>query len=329
MLNSAKASYDFDRYARLLNFSGNDPVVIAEIRNRAEAHRQAVRRQWAGQWFRRAWLGPELGWLGEKGLWIEPQPWAILGGAATEEQTRTLVESMDRELRKPSPIGAAQLSKSPDMEQRGVWKSPPGEQVNGGVWPSLNATLIWALSCVDGAKAWDEWKKNSFARHAEVYPQVWYGTWSGPDVLNSVWSQHPGQTTGGKPFGWTDFPVLNLHSHACPLFSLSKLLGLEFDETGFSLAPKLPLSSYRFDSQLVGVVKSARGYEGWYSPAHADRWTIRLTLPRDEAEHFSSVQVNAETTAVSLGNDGSFEFKGLGGAGKPLRWSVFSKSAHL
>ena len=320
VLNSAMASYVFDRYAILLTDGSGDAPAVREIRKHAEEHRQAVRRQWTGEWFRRAWLGPSLGWLGEKGLWIEPQPWAIIGGAATEDQTRILIQAMDKELRDPSPIGAMQLSKSPDMAQHGVWKMAPGESVDGGVWPSLNQTLIWALARVDGAKAWNEWKKNTFARHAEVYPEVWYGTWSGPDVLNSVWSEHPGESTGGKPFGWTDFPVLNLHSHACSLFSLAKLMGLEFDETGFTLAPKLPLPSYRFDSKLFGLVKSPRAYEGWYEPLVHGSWKVRIKL--EETKPGARVKVNGHASVLNPSAGDWLEFKGPGGNGKPLSWSI-------
>ena len=148
-----------------------------------------MQKQWTGKWFRRTWLGPTQGWLGEKGLWIEPQPWAILGGITTEEQTRILVKAIDEQLRRPSPIGAIQMNDSPDRISNGVWKAEPGTSIAGGVWPSLNQTLIWALAGIDGAMAWDEWKKNSFARHAEVYPDIWYGTWTGPDVLNSASSK--------------------------------------------------------------------------------------------------------------------------------------------
>jgi hypothetical protein len=49
----------------------------------------------------------------------------------------------------------------------------PGAGTNGGVWPSINGTLVWALARVDGDMAWDEWVKNSLAAHAEAYPEVW------------------------------------------------------------------------------------------------------------------------------------------------------------
>ncbi|HUK48139.1 MAG TPA: hypothetical protein VLW06_11130, partial [Terriglobales bacterium] len=320
VLNSAMASYVFDYYARMLTYAGDDGAISQPIRQKAEEHRSAVQQQWTGKWFRRAWLGPNLGWLGEKGLWLEPQPWAIIGSAASEDQTLTLVQSMDEQLRRPSPIGAMQMNKSPDQVQRGPWHSEPGTQVNGGVWPSLNQTLLWALARVNGEMAWDEWKKNSFARHAEIYPQVWYGTWSGPDVLNSTTSDKPGETTGGKPFGWTDFPVLNMHTHACPLYSLTKLIGLEFTENGLVLTPKIPLQTFRFDSPLFGFEKSARGYEGWYNPSVQNTWSLRLIISPDEAKHLSKVEVNGRRVRARI-DQGTIELRGEGGAGTAMRWS--------
>ncbi|MGH9763105.1 MAG: GH36-type glycosyl hydrolase domain-containing protein, partial [Blastocatellia bacterium] len=131
VVNSAMAPYVFDLYARLLTYAGHDSNLVKDIRGKAEGHRKAVRQQWTGKWFRRAWLGPALGWLGEKGEWLEPQPWAIIGGTATAEQTKQLVQAIDELLRQPSPIGAIQLNKSPDMAQHAF--SQPGTAVNGGV----------------------------------------------------------------------------------------------------------------------------------------------------------------------------------------------------
>jgi len=321
VLNSAMAAYVFDYYALMLTYGGDDGRIATGIRRKAQEHKDAVRQQWTGKWFRRAWLGPTQGWLGEKGMWIEPQPWAIIGGITDDEQTRVLVQSIDHELRRPSPIGAIQINDSPDRIATGVWKTEPGTSIAGGVWPSLNQTLIWALARVDGAMAWDEWKKNSFARHAEVYPEIWYGAWSGPDVLNSASSKHPGQTTGGPPFGWTDFPVLNMHTHACPLFSLAKLLGLEFTDSGVILAPRLPLASFKFDSPLLGLAKSARGYEGWYNPSTRNTWSIRLSVAAEEAKHLQRVEVNGNRVHPRI-TEGSIELRGEGGSGNPLRWSA-------
>lgn len=321
VLNSAMAAYVFDYYALMLTYAGDEGRISSGIREQAEKHRNAVQQQWTGKWFRRAWLGPTPGWLGEKGLWIEPQPWAMLSGAASEEQTATLVQAIDQELRRPSPIGAMQISDSPDRITHGVRQTEPGTSIAGGVWPSLNQILIWALARINGTMAWDEWKKNSFARHAEVYPEIWYGTWSGPDVLNSASSKNPGATTGGKPFGWTDFPMLNMHTHACPLYSAAKLLGLEFTDNGVAFAPKLPLTTFRFDSPLLGFAKTVRGYEGWYSPSVRNTWSVRLALPPEEAKRLSRAEVNGLHVRARV-DQGMVELRGEGGAGSAMRWSV-------
>jgi Glycosyl hydrolase 36 superfamily, catalytic domain len=327
VLNAAMASYVLDYYARLLAYVGQTKDAD-QARAKAEAQRVAVRECWQGRWFRRAWLGPQLGWLGEDHVWLEPQPWSIIGGAATPDQSKTLVTSLNELVRKPSPIGAMVQSKGdPTMS------SQVGTMTNGGVWPSINGTLIWALALVDGAQAWDEWKKNCLALHAEAYPDVWYGIWSGPDTYNSVLSKHPGQTMFDEPspndhslpagsgLNWTDYPVMNMHPHAWPLYSAAKLLGLAFQEKGVSLQPTLPLAEYEFTSALLGFKKSKDGYTGWYAPLVAGRWDFDVQLPVSESARFRQVKVNGKTERLSSSTQG-IRFSGESSPGAPLRWEL-------
>jgi Glycosyl hydrolase 36 superfamily, catalytic domain/Glycosyltransferase family 36 len=327
VLNAAMACYVLDYYARLLTYAG-DAKAADEARAKAEAQRQAVRAYWAGRWFRRAWLGQHIGWIGEDQLWLEPQPWAIIGGAATPEQSKTLVAALDELVRKPSPIGAM-------LESHGdpAMASPFGVLTNGGVWPSINGTLIWALALEDGALAWDEWKKNSLAMHAEAYPEIWYGIWSGPDYYNSVLSRYPGQTMFAETpspdhktqaelgFNWTDFPVMNMHPHAWPLYSAAKLLGLEFHEAGVNFKPDLPMKDYEFTSPLLGFKKSAESYSGWYAPAVAGRWDIELKLSSSEAARMGKLWVNDSARMLSRSGQ-SIRFLGESSPDKPLRWRI-------
>jgi hypothetical protein len=194
--------------------------------------------------------------------------------------------------------------------------------INGGIWPSLNQTLIWALALVNPPMAWDEWKKNTFARHSDVYPDIWYGVWSGPDTFNSVVSSKPGETINQPFMRWADWPVMNLHSHACSLYSLARLLGVEFVEDGVRLRPSLPLESYSFESPLLGIGKSKTGYEGWYAPAAPGEWTLHVTLPESEAGQGMNVEINGKRSRVTVGAGGAIQLKGSSGPGKPLRWSL-------
>jgi hypothetical protein len=309
VLNSAMASWVLDEYARMLDYVGLIDSA-ARARSKAAEQRQAVRDQWNGRWFRRAWLGRELGWCGEKQLWLEPQPWALLGGCATEDQARILVRSIDEMSRRASPIGAMlQSPADPTM------RDEPGTGTNGGIFVAINATLIWALAGMDGAMAWDEWKKNSFARHAELYPDDWFGIWSGPDAYDSILAKHPGSTA-------PDFPVLNMHAHAWPMYTATKLLGLEFDQRGLLLKPVLPEPSYEFSSPLFGLRKAAPGrYTGWYAPSIAGSWTVVLELPEAESGTVRHLAVNG--APVELRVDGKkISFTGSSAPGSPFRWEI-------
>jgi Glycosyl hydrolase 36 superfamily, catalytic domain len=319
VLNSAMAAWVFDEYARMLDFVGGNAGLSKEIRGSADKHCEATRAQWNGRWFRRAWLGPTLGWLGESTLWIEPQPWAMLAGATTDAQSRELVQTMNDLLRR-GPLGAAQMSDGPDMRDKGG--TNVGTLELGAIWPSLNQTLVWALMGVDPAMAWEEWKRNSLAAHADAYPDIWYGVWSGNDSYNSPLNKHPGGAANEPFFHGTDFPVLNLHSHACSLYSASKLLGLEFTQVGLNLNLALPLDAYRFDSPLVGVVKSNRGYEGWYAPARAGNWTVRLAIPKESAVKFSYIEANGKRLPIKSEPNGTIEIAGTSTPTKPLRWAL-------
>jgi hypothetical protein len=308
VLNAAMAGYVLNYYARMLEFTGS-PASANEVRAKAEAQRQAVSQQWTGRWFRRAWLGEGLGWSGEKQLWLEPQPWAVIGGSANSEQIGTLVAAIDELLRKPSPLGAPLLSQ-PDPTMH----NEAGVGTNGGIFAAITGTLVWALALVNGSMAWDEWKKNSLARHAEVYPHLWYGIWSGPDAYHSVLSKNPGHT---EP----DFPVMNMHAHAWPLYSAAKLLGLEFHENGINFHPDLPLSHYEFASPLLGFKKSHDGYSGWYAPAVSGRWSIDILLPSIDRTRLREVTVNGVSEALHP-DQRQIRFGGESEPNVPLRWKL-------
>ena len=319
VLNSAMSAWVFDEYARLLRYAAPDAALESQLQQAAEKHRAAARSQWNGQWLRRCWLGPTLGWLGEDTLWIEPQPWAILGGVTTPEQSRALVATINKELRL-GPLGATQMNQGPDITKPGMFGA--GTVVRGGIWPSLNQTLVWALTGIDPAMAWDEWKRNSFAAHAEAYPNIWYGIWSGSDSYNAPFSKTPG-ATGDQSFKGDDFPVLNLHSHACFLYSATKLLGIDFTEHGLSLRLTLPESAYRFESPLVGLIRHAGDrFEGWYAPSHAGSWTLRFELPADLAQRNLSCAVNGSPASPKHPAPGVVELTGTSAPGQPLHWNL-------
>ena len=331
MLNAAMASYVLNLYSQLLTYMG-EMDLAEEALEFAKMQREAVNKQWNGEWFKRAWLNEDLGWIGTDVMWLEPQPWSIIGDAVSKDQADALLKSINNLARRFSKHGAVILS-----EPLEKMTGDPGIGTNGGVWPSINGTLVWALALIDGDLAWDEWKRNSLAKHAEEYPDVWYGIWSGPDVYNSEFSDRPGQTIavearggvrdaleeeeaeGFMGVGWTDFPVMNMHPHAWPLYSIAKLIGIEFNSHGVNLFPTLPKEMYKFSTPLIELEKSKEGYSGRYSPKSPGTWRMTLKLDEKELKRITALLVNDKQVDIAL-EGGRIVWDGKSTPDAPLRW---------
>ena len=123
-------------------------------------------------------------------------------------------------------------------------------------------------------------------------------------------------------FHGTDFPVLNLHSHACSLYGATKLLGIEFTQAGMKISLGLPAESYGFDSPLVGVVKKRGRYEGWYAPSRSGTWTVEIALPEEEARSLSQVEVNGTRSRPIRQANGAIVVTGFSAPNQALRWTL-------
>ncbi|MBD3253760.1 MAG: hypothetical protein GF383_01640 [Candidatus Lokiarchaeota archaeon] len=333
MFNSSMAVYVLEKFEMLLDFAGVSHLK-KEVKENINSLKQAVKKQWNKGWFKRAWLSYSFGWVGENRLWLEPQPWTIIGKIANSTQRDILFENIDNRLRDPSPIGAMLLDKPLKriFNKEGVF-------ANGGVWAAMNGLLIWALSKEKKKSAWEEWKKNTLARHAEIYPNIWYGIWSGPDSYNSVLSSYPGHTMFNEDLilkekasqeekrepgnhldlNMTDFPVMNMNCHAWPLYSLIKLLGIEFNPSGISITPALNQSKFEFSSSLISLKKDLKGYHGWYAPLGKEIQTVSFHIQTDE--YFTKLYVNGEEMNITMQKNDKIVFKGPIKKGK-ICWDI-------
>jgi hypothetical protein len=96
-------------------------------------------------------------------------------------------------------------------------------------------------------------------------------------------------------------------------------MGIEFTGTGMKIRAALPLESYRFDSPLVGVVKTRRGYEGWDAPSRSGQWTVEISLPEEAAKAVSWVEVDGRRTPARRQATGAIVAAGSNTPNKPLR----------
>lgn len=114
---------------------------------------------------------------------------------------------------------------------------------------------------------------------------------------------------------------MNMHTHAWPLYSAAKLLGLEFHENGINFHPDLPLPEYEFASPLLGFMKSPSGYSGWYAPSKAGRWSVDIALPDADRARLRQITING-VPAELKSNERRIRFDGESKPGVPLRWKI-------
>jgi glycosyl hydrolase family 36 len=226
VLNSAMAAWVLPVYAGLCDRLG-DGDTAAEARRVGADLRAAVAGEWNGKWFKRAYA-PGFPAVGDNDMWLEVQPWAILCGAADGARATELLSTLDELVRRDSPLGARLKWPVSDKMTPGVF----GEGTGGGIWQSINMTLVWAAARHAPALGWDEWQRSQLAAHEAAYPGEWEGTVSGPDCYNAPESPRAGRTWGMPGISMQHFPVNNLHSHAQPVFSYLRLLGIEPTATG-------------------------------------------------------------------------------------------------
>jgi hypothetical protein len=156
----------------------------------------------------------------------------------------------------------------------------PGDATNGGIWYSINATLVWAAASVDPDLGWDEWRRMSLAAHEAAYPDVWEGTITGPDTYNAPESARAGRTWGLPELGvgMQAFPVGNLHSHAQPLLAYLRLLGVEPGADGsLRVAGPAAGAGARFESRVLTVEADGSGRLRALGPVVIDTGSQRVS----------------------------------------------------
>lgn len=266
--NTAFAAYVFPRLAALVQ--SRDAMLAQRLDAAGTQFAAAVADQYEGRWFYRAWDGAGAP-LGGDRIFLEHHAWILLGDVPTPEQRAQVIQNIDQTLSAPSPIGTWVVH--PPIEGTVL---EPGWDVNGGIWAAMNGLLAWGLARTDPARGFAEYVANSMANHAEVYPGLWYGIWSGPDAYNAAYAARPGETFYHAATPMTDFPVCNSNRHAWPLIDAVKLSGIEYTAEGIVVDPRVPFAEVRFDSALVNLDVVADGVQVRLRFQEAGTATVRL-----------------------------------------------------
>ena len=328
-MSSATAAFALCRFADALDFAGRAREA-GESRAACFQLRAAVAAVAAGAAFvPRAWLGagPGLGWFGvdapgadagggERVMWMEPQAWAVLGGALNGSAADAVLARVQARLCDTSPIGCQNVD--------GCY----GRRCTyAGVDHFSNWPLIWALGATGRADAaLRALVKNSMALRAHVYPMYTYGVTSGTDGwAGALYS-------GGQPPGSSSYPTylaFNAWEHSEPLHSALNALGVVFTRSGVLLqGGLLSVPDYSLAAALVGFrrVGAPLAFAGWYQPHVAGNWSVGVLLEPAVAAGFTRVQVNGACQALQRepgeGGGVRLTFWGVGGGEARLSWAL-------
>ncbi len=301
VMNTAMACHILPMFRDLAKAEGD-----AETAGRAEAFlvklRAALDSAWTGTHFTRAYSGFGKP-FGQDETYLEPQVWALLAGDVLgPERERKLLDNLRANLMGPSELGMM-ISTSTS----GSLTTRPGEQEEGGIWLAINGPAALALARSDPDLAWREVKRNSMAWHAHVYPNLWYGIWSGPDAWNSVFSDRPGETWYMKTpilnTGPQMYPVQNAHSHCQTMWVMARLAGISPFAEGLAVEPRVPLESYSFSCRLFSISKGPDEIAGSLRVGDGGPLKLRVEIPENMRGRQLAFSVNGEKiSSAALGD---------------------------
>jgi Glycosyl hydrolase 36 superfamily, catalytic domain/Glycosyltransferase family 36 len=296
-LNTAMAVHVLRRFAELARYA-HQPAMESRARQHAAKLAQAAQSCWRGRHLNRGWRDRNHE-FGFKDLYLEPQPWALISGVLDKEQQAVLVDEITRRL--ADPLGSRIFG-------AGGEGNPP--TAFGGVWLSINSTLVWGLSKVSPERAWKELIANTLFNHARTYPSVWLGTWSGPDCYLPSNSERPGETwIFPHYFGLQNWPIQILFPHSEILNGTLWSLGIEASAEGISVRPRVPFERWSWSGPGLSIRYDETVIQGSISGVGPELITLELQLP--PAWEGGSVEIEPSHTKRSKER-----------AGKSVRLSV-------
>ncbi|MBN1345187.1 MAG: hypothetical protein JXQ73_21005 [Phycisphaerae bacterium] len=294
-----------------------DPSLAEALRAFATGQARALRSLWTGGWVARGFLGQADEVLGKDRIFLDAQPFGVLGGVWQPQQADKLFDRIRTLCVEPQRVGA--LCLVPPYEGR---RLEPGSDTNGGTWAAIDSWVAWAWSRVDPAQARTFYLSTTLAARAEAYPNTWYGVWSGPDSYNAHSHPRPEGTFNVNFTPMTDFPVMNMNRHAGVLLGAIKLAGVWPRRGRIEIDPRLGSASFVLRLPLLGAAYLPDRHRGYYVPVVDGEFRFAVRSPEGLRPEDAVVTVQGRRAEQHVEDGRLLVFNHVGRAKEPIRWEI-------
>lgn len=145
--------YAVKLWANVCEAHGKPDVAVRYRKGADEVNEAATKHLWDGDWFARGITDDNVTFGIKKDnegrIWLNPQAWSILGGAADQAKIDKMLPQVDEQLSTPYGIVMFAPPFSGMREDVGrVTQKYPGQGENGSVYNHAGAFYVWALYTV-------------------------------------------------------------------------------------------------------------------------------------------------------------------------------------
>jgi hypothetical protein len=244
-------------------------------------------------------------------VFLSAQVLPILAGMVDETRRDALLDLIAANL--DSPAGA--LSQAPQDGTTGTDKS-------AAIVPAVNAWLTEAISLRDSTAAWNSLVRSTLATRADLYPELGYAPWTGPDSHAGPDAEQPGRARISATLAETDYPAFSSQAHMGPLRALVGLLGVSADATAIRIAPRMPNETFSVRLPRLELEGTPTSIAGAFVSSRTEVLSMVVKLPSGALAAGLTVTVRDVAVEFDRGDDDTVRFSLAVRQGEPARFSV-------